>query len=84
MLKERSESMFLELLSIPVRKALAEFGFWSLLPQTWLFPDSCWKNVLLIAPKELKTEAVLLPIFSNLQQQEETKAYKSSTSPLEH
>jgi ATP-dependent Lhr-like helicase len=64
-------------LAKPVRLALAEFGFSEpTLPQTLAFPEILsGKNVLLIAPTGTgKTEAVLLPIFSKLvQQQEESK-----------
>jgi ATP-dependent Lhr-like helicase len=64
-------------LAKPVRKALVELGFEEpTLPQTLVFPEIlAGKNVLLIAPTGTgKTEAVLLPIFSNLiQQQEEVK-----------
>ncbi len=77
MLKERSEADVFELLAKPVRKTLAELGFTEpTLPQTMAIPTLLsGKNVLLIAPTGSgKTEAVLLPIFSNLiQQQEETK-----------
>ena len=64
-------------LAKPVRKALAELGFAEpTLPQTLAFPEIlAGKNVLLIAPTGTgKTEAVILPIFSNLiQQTEEAK-----------
>ena len=56
---------------------LVEFGFEKpTLPQTMAFPQIlAGKNILLIAPTGTgKTEAVLLPIFSKLvQQQEEVK-----------
>jgi ATP-dependent helicase Lhr and Lhr-like helicase len=63
-----------ESLAKPVRKALAELGFTEpTLPQTLVFPQIlAGKNVLLIAPTGTgKTEAVLLPIFSSLIQQQE-------------
>jgi len=62
-----------ELLAKPVRKALAELGFTEpTLPQVMAFPPLlAGKNVLLIAPTGSgKTEAVLLPVFSKLIQQE--------------
>ncbi len=65
-----------ESLAKPVRKAIAELGFTEpTLPQTLAFPEIlAGKNVLLIAPTGTgKTEAVLLPIFSNLIQQEEKR-----------
>src|SRR4030066_2305667 len=77
MLEKRSEADVFELLAKPVRKTLAELGFTEpTLPQTMAIPTLLsGKNVLLIAPTGSgKTEAVLLPIFSNLiQQQEEPK-----------
>ena len=63
-----------ESLAKPVRKALAELGFTEpTLPQTLAFPEILQgKNVLLIAPTGTgKTEAVILPIFSNLMTQPE-------------
>jgi ATP-dependent Lhr-like helicase len=68
---ESSSSVF-ELLTKPVRKALAELGFSEpTLPQTLAFPPVLeGKNVLLIAPTGTgKTEAVLLPIFSKIVEQ---------------
>jgi len=62
-----------ELLAKPVRKALAELGFSEpTLPQVMAFqPLNAGENVLLIAPTGSgKTEAVLLPVFSKLIQQE--------------
>ena len=58
---DHSKSVF-QLLSKPVRKALAELGFSEpTLPQTLAFPPVLeGKNVLLIAPTGTgKTEAVL-------------------------
>ncbi len=73
---QTSTSVF-ESLAKPVRKALAELGFTEpTLPQTLAFPEIiAGKNVLLIAPTGTgKTEAVILPIFSNLiQQTQESK-----------
>jgi ATP-dependent Lhr-like helicase len=63
-----------ELLAKPVRRALAELGFAEpTLPQTMAFPPLlAGENVLLVAPTGSgKTEAVLLPVFSKLIQQEE-------------
>jgi len=65
---QASTSVF-ESLAKPVREALAELGFTEpTLPQTLAFPEILGgRNVLLIAPTGTgKTEAVLLPIFSNL------------------
>jgi ATP-dependent Lhr-like helicase len=66
-----------KLLAKPVRKALAELGFSEpTLPQVMAFPPLlAGKNVLLVAPTGSgKTEAVLLPVFSKLiQQQKEEK-----------
>jgi len=61
-----------DLLTKPVREALADAGFSEpTLPQTMAFtPIIAGKNVLLIAPTGTgKTEAVLLPVFSKLVQQ---------------
>jgi len=73
---QQSRSVF-DSLAKPVRKTLVEFGFKKpTLPQTMVFPQIlAGKNILLIAPTGTgKTEAVLLPIFSKLvQQQEEVK-----------
>ncbi len=63
-------------LAKPVREALAELGFSEpTLPQTMAFPPIlAGENVLLIAPTGSgKTEAVLLPIFSNFVQQRNEK-----------
>jgi ATP-dependent Lhr-like helicase len=69
-----------ELLAKPVRKVLAMLGFSEpTLPQTMAFPPILeGKNVLLIAPTGTgKTEAVLLPVFSKLvEQQEANKGIK--------
>jgi ATP-dependent helicase Lhr and Lhr-like helicase len=67
MLKNSSSAF--DLLAKPVRKVLAELGFSKpTLPQRMAFPAILdGKNVLLIAPTGTgKTEAVLLPIFSEL------------------
>ena len=72
MQNEKPDPVF-ELLAKPVRKALAELGFSEpTLPQVMAFPPVlASKNVLLIAPTGSgKTEAVLLPVFSKLIQQE--------------
>lgn len=71
-----SASNVFELLAKPVREALAERGFSEpTLPQTMAFPPIlAGENVLLIAPTGSgKTEAVLLPIFSNFIQQRNEK-----------
>ena len=71
-----SASNVFELLAKPVREALAELGFSEpTLPQTMAFPPIlAGENVLLIAPTGSgKTEAVLLPIFSNFVQQRNEK-----------
>ncbi|MGA9388437.1 MAG: DEAD/DEAH box helicase [Candidatus Bathyarchaeia archaeon] len=63
-------------LAKPVRDGLAELGFSEpTLPQVLAFPPIlAGQNVLLIAPTGSgKTEAVLLPIFSNLIQRREAK-----------
>jgi len=76
MLEEESEADVFELLAKPVRRTLAELGFTEpTLPQTMAIPTLLsGKNVLLIAPTGSgKTEAVLLPIFSN---RKNPKAYK--------
>ncbi|MCW4010305.1 MAG: DEAD/DEAH box helicase [Candidatus Bathyarchaeota archaeon] len=68
MRSKKVKSVF-ELLAKPVQKALAQAGFAEpTLPQTLAFsPVLEGKNVLLIAPTGTgKTEAVLLPVFSNL------------------
>src|SRR5271157_5047155 len=57
------------LLAAPVQKALAELGFTEpTLPQTLAFPAVLNReNVLLVAPTGSgKTEAILLPVFSKL------------------
>lgn len=63
-------------LARPIRDGLAELGFSEpTLPQTLAFPPIlAGENVLLIAPTGSgKTEAVLLPIFSNFIQQRQKK-----------
>ncbi len=65
-----------ESLAKPLRDGLAELGFSEpTLPQVLAFPPIlAGQNVLLIAPTGSgKTEAVLLPIFSNLIQRREAK-----------
>jgi len=67
-----SDGSVFELLAKPVQKALAEMGFTEpTLPQTKAFkPILDGENVLLIAPTGTgKTEAVLLPIFSKIVEQ---------------
>jgi ATP-dependent Lhr-like helicase len=69
---DEARSVF-DLLAKPVRKALALLGFSEpTLPQTMAFPPILeGKNVLLIAPTGTgKTEAVLLPVFSKLIEQQ--------------
>jgi ATP-dependent Lhr-like helicase len=76
MLRKASNSNVFDSLSKPVRKALAELGFSEpTLPQVMAIPPIlAGENVLLIAPTGSgKTEAVLLPIFSKLIQQEKKK-----------
>src|SRR3972149_331627 len=76
MLKEKSDVDVFELLAKPVRKTLVELGFTvPTLPQTMAVPTVLsGKNVLLIAPTGSgKTEAVLLPVFSKLVQQQDQK-----------
>lgn len=70
---EENENSVFDLLSKPVRRALTKFGFSKpTLPQSMAFPlvfDG--KNILLIAPTGTgKTEAILLPIFSKLVEQQ--------------
>jgi ATP-dependent Lhr-like helicase len=70
------DSDVFKLLAKPVREGLSELGFSELtLPQTMAIPPIlAGENVLLIAPTGTgKTEAVLLPIFSKLIQQEKRK-----------
>jgi len=65
----KDEGSAFDLLAKPVRKVLIELGFSKpTLPQSMAFPSILeGKNVLLIAPTGTgKTEAVLLPIFSEL------------------
>jgi len=71
-----SDANVFDLLAKPIRDALAELGFTEpTLPQTMAIPPILAKeNALLIAPTGSgKTEAVLLPIFSKLVQQEAKK-----------
>jgi ATP-dependent Lhr-like helicase len=71
----RNHSVY-SLLAEPIRKALAELGFSQpTAPQVHAIPRIIrGENVLLIAPTGSgKTEAVLLPIFSNFLQQEDKK-----------
>ncbi|MDI6847113.1 MAG: DEAD/DEAH box helicase, partial [Candidatus Bathyarchaeia archaeon] len=70
--KYTSNSNVFDLLDKPIRDALAELGFSEpTLPQVMAIPPIlAEENVLLIAPTGSgKTEAVLLPIFSNFIQQ---------------
>jgi ATP-dependent Lhr-like helicase len=72
---DEARSVF-DLLAKPVRKALALLGFSEpTLPQTMAFPPILeGKNVLLIAPTGTgKTEAVLLPVFSKLIEQQQVE-----------
>jgi ATP-dependent Lhr-like helicase len=65
-----------ELLAKPIREGLVELGFSEpTLPQTLAFPPIlAGENVLLIAPTGSgKTEAVLLPIFSDFMKQRQDK-----------
>ena len=74
--KRTSNSNVFNLLTKPILDALAELGFTEpTLPQIMAIPPILeGENVLLIAPTGSgKTEAVLLPIFSKLIQQEEKK-----------
>lgn len=73
MQKTNAEFNVFNLLAKPVREALAELSFTEpTLPQTLAIPKVLsGKNVLLIAPTGSgKTEAVLLPVFSKLVEQE--------------
>ncbi len=70
---EASNPKVFDSLAKPIRDALAELGFSEpTLPQTMAIPPVLsGENVLLIAPTGSgKTEAVLLPVFSKLIQQE--------------
>jgi ATP-dependent Lhr-like helicase len=63
-------------LAKPIRESLSELGFTEpTLPQKMAIPHvAAGENVLLVAPTGSgKTEAVLLPVFSNLIQQETAK-----------
>lgn len=76
MAQQPSGSNVFKLLAKPVRDGLAELGFVEpTLPQSLAFPPIlAGENVLLIAPTGSgKTEAVLLPIFSNFIQQRQEK-----------
>lgn len=71
-----SDHRVFDLLLKPIRKVLCELGFSEpTLPQIMAIPPILdGENVLLIAPTGSgKTEAVLLPIFSKLIQQEKKK-----------
>jgi ATP-dependent Lhr-like helicase len=73
-LSEKQTQSVYDLLVKPVREALNELGFLELTaPQVEAIPHILdGENVLLIAPTGSgKTEAVLLPIFSNFLQQED-------------
>ena len=75
-MREPSNSNVFDSLAKPVRDRLAELGFREpTLPQVLAFPSIlAGQNVLLIAPTGSgKTEAVLLPIFSNFIQQKDDK-----------
>jgi ATP-dependent Lhr-like helicase len=75
MMETNADSVF-QLLAKPVRRGLDELGFSKpTLPQVMAIPPVlAGENVLLIAPTGSgKTEAVLLPIFSKLIQQETRK-----------
>ena len=77
--KQVSNDSVFDLLAKPIRNALAELGFSEpTLPQVMGFPPIlAGENVLLIAPTGSgKTEAVLLPIFSKLVQQEDKKGIR--------
>jgi ATP-dependent Lhr-like helicase len=72
---QNSDRVF-ELLAKPLRRSLSELGFAEpTLPQRMAIPHVLnGENILLIAPTGSgKTEAVLLPIFSELVQQQERK-----------
>ena len=74
-MSETQSSVF-ELLAKPVQKALSEFGFSEpTAPQVNAIPPILnGKNVLLVAPTGSgKTEAVLLPVFSNFLEQDDKK-----------
>lgn len=76
MRKKASTSNVFDLLVKPIRDALTELGFSEpTLPQVMAIPPIlAGENVLLIAPNGSgKTEAVLLPIFSNFIQQNAEK-----------
>jgi ATP-dependent Lhr-like helicase len=76
MQKQRLKSEVFKDLAKPIRDSLSELGFTEpTLPQKMAIPHvAAGENVLLVAPTGSgKTEAVLLPIFSNLVQQETRK-----------
>jgi len=76
MKKQNPDKNVFELLVKPIREGLSELGFTEpTLPQTLTIPPILdGDNVLLIAPTGSgKTEAVLLPIFSGLIQQEKRR-----------
>jgi len=74
-MSENSSNVF-ELLAKPLQKALSDFGFSEpTTPQVKAIPHIlAGENVLLVAPTGSgKTEAVLLPVFSNFLLQEDQK-----------
>ena len=76
-MREHASDKVFNLLAKPIRDSLSELGFNEpTLPQKMAIPHiAAGENVLLIAPTGSgKTEAVLLPIFSNLIQQEKRKS----------
>jgi ATP-dependent Lhr-like helicase len=72
-MKDSSESSVFNFLATPIQEGLNELGFFKpTLPQIMAIPPIlAGENVLLVAPTGTgKTEAVLLPVFSKLIQQE--------------